>query len=56
MAVEEDDKQKLFRQFRHSLGEPHRQAEEDDDQLCTFLEMAIEDYAQYVQAWHIEHH
>jgi len=55
MAVEEDDKQKLFRQFRHSLGAPHRQVEVDDDQLCTFLEMAIEDYAQYVQEWLIEH-
>jgi hypothetical protein len=55
MAVDDEDKVKLFRQFRHSLGSPHRQVEVDDDQLCTFLEMAIEDYAQYVQEWLIEH-
>lgn len=55
MAASEDDKEKLFRQFRHSLGAPHRQIEVDDDQLCTFLEMATEDYAQYVQEWLIEH-
>jgi hypothetical protein len=55
MAVDDEDKIKLFRQFRHSLGSPHRQVEVDDDQLCTFLEMAIEDYAQYVQEWLIEH-
>lgn len=55
MAVSNEDKEKLFRQFRHSLGAPHRQIEVDDDQLCTFLEMAIEDYAQYVQEWLIEH-
>lgn len=55
MAVNNEDKEKLFRQFRHSLGAPHRQIEVDDDQLCTFLEMAIEDYAQYVQEWLIEH-
>ena len=55
MAIDNTDKEKLFRQFRHSLGAPHRQIEVDDDQLCTFLEMATEDYAQYVQEWLIEH-
>ena len=55
MAASNEDKEKLFRQFRHSLGAPHRQVELDDDQLCTFLEMATEDYAQYVQEWLIEH-
>jgi hypothetical protein len=55
MAANNSDKEKLFRQFRHSLGAPHRQIEVDDDQLCTFLEMATEDYAQYVQEWLIEH-
>ncbi len=55
MAANNNDKEKLYRQFRHSLGAPHRQIEVDDDQLCTFLEMATEDYAQYVQEWLIEH-
>jgi hypothetical protein len=55
MAIDNEDRERLYRQFRHSLGSPHRQIEVDDDQLCTFLEMAIEDYAQYVQEWLIEH-
>ncbi len=55
MGVNTDDKEKLFRQFRHSMGSPHRMVELDDDQLGTFLEIAIEDYAQYVQEWLIEH-
>lgn len=55
MAISNEDKEKLFRQFRHSLGSPHRKVEVDDDQLCTFLEMAVEDYAEYVQEWLIEH-
>jgi len=55
MAANEEDKEKLFRQFYHSLGAPTRQIEVTDEQLCTFLEMATEDYAQYVQEWLIQH-
>lgn len=55
MGVNTEDKDKIFRQFRHSMGSPHRMVELDDDQLSTFLEIAIEDYAQYVQEWLIEH-
>jgi hypothetical protein len=55
MSVSSDEKEKLFRQFRHSVGAPIRQIELIDEQLCTLLEIAIEDYAQYVQEWLIEH-
>lgn len=55
MAASTEEKEKIFRQFRHSMGAPHRMVELDDDQLCTFLEIAVEDYAQYVQEWLIEH-
>ena len=55
MAVSTADKDKLFRQFRHSLGAPIRQIELTDEQLCTLLEISIEDYAQYVQEWLVEH-
>jgi len=55
MSVSTDERDKLFRQFKHSLGAPIRQIELTDDQLCTLLEIAIEDYAQYVQEWLIEH-
>lgn len=55
MAISTADKEKVFRQFRHSLGAPIRQIELTDEQLCTLLEISIEDYAQYVQEWLIEH-
>ena len=46
MAVSSEEKDKIFRQFRHSIGAPIRQIEVTDEMLCTYLEMAIEDYAQ----------
>lgn len=55
MAVPNEDRDKIFRQFRHSLGAPIRQIELTDEQLCTLLEIAIEDYSEYVQEWLIEH-
>ena len=55
MPIDNEEREKLFRQFRHSLGAPIRQIELTDEQLCTLLEIAIEDYAQYVQEWLIEH-
>jgi hypothetical protein len=54
MAIEDKDKKKLFKQFRHSMGAPLRQIELTNEQLCTILEMSIEDYAMYVQDWLVE--
>tara|TARA_R110000796_G_scaffold40062_1_gene99377 strand:+ start:3431 stop:4606 length:1176 start_codon:yes stop_codon:yes gene_type:complete len=55
MAISNEDKEKIFRQFRHLIGAPLRQVELTDDMLCTYLEIATEDYAQYIQEWLIEH-
>lgn len=55
MAVNQVEREKLYRQFRHSVGAPIRQIEVTDEMLCTLLEIAVEDYAQYVQEWLIEH-
>ena len=55
MAISTDDKDRLFKQFRQSLGAPIRQIELTDEMLCTLLEIAIEDYSMYVQEWLIEH-
>jgi len=55
MAASEEEKEKLFRQVRHALGAPIRNIELTEDMLCTLLEISIEDYAQYVQEWLIEH-
>jgi hypothetical protein len=55
MSVPQSEKEKLFRQFRHSLGAPLRKIEVTNEQLETLLEIAIEDYTQYVLEYLIEH-
>ena len=55
MAVSTEERDRLFKQFRHSMGAPIRQIELEDETLCTLLEISIEDYSQYVQEWLIEH-
>jgi hypothetical protein len=55
MPVSNEDKQRIFEQFRVSMGAPLRQVELTDDMLCILLDISIEDYAQYVQEWLIEH-
>lgn len=55
MAIINEEKERMFKQFRHSMGAPLRQIEVEDEMLCTFLEIAIEDYSMYVQEWLIEH-
>jgi hypothetical protein len=54
MSVPSADREELFLRFKHSMGAPIRQIELEDEQLCTALEIAIENYAMYVQDWLIE--
>jgi len=55
MGVNSKDTERLYRQVRVSLGAPIRQVELTDEMLCTLLEIAIEDYTQYVQEFLVEH-
>lgn len=55
MAIINADKIHIFEQFRVSLGAPFRSIEMTDDELCVYLNIAIEDYAELVQNWLIEH-
>jgi hypothetical protein len=55
MGASKTEQDRLFRHVKHSLGSPIRQIELTEDIMCTLLEIAIEDYAQYVQEWLIEH-
>jgi len=55
MSVERKEKEKIFRQLRHSLGAPIRKIELTEEMLETLLEISIENYSQYVQEWLIEH-
>ena len=44
----------LFKIVRSKLGAPIRIVQLEDDQLCDLLEVAVGDYASYVQNWVIE--
>lgn len=55
MGVNIEERDKLFRQFRHSVGAPIISIEITDEILCSLLEIAVEDYAMYVQEWLVEH-
>lgn len=55
MSASQEDKNKIFTQFKHSLGAPIRQIELLDEMLCTYLDIATEDYSMYVQEFLIEH-
>jgi hypothetical protein len=46
MPINSEFKDKVFEQFRVSMGAPYRKVELDDDQLCVLLDIAIEDYSQ----------
>ena len=49
-----DEIKALFSKVRALLGAPVRSVELTDDQLCQFLDVAIEDYAERVQNWLVE--
>lgn len=54
MSVPSAERDELFLKFKHSMGAPIRQIELEDEQLCTALNLAIENYSMYVQDWLIE--
>jgi hypothetical protein len=55
MPASLEEKEKLFQQFRHTMGAPLRDIELEDETLCTLLDISIEDYSMYVSEWLIEH-
>jgi hypothetical protein len=54
LVIEEAEKIKLFRQVRHRLGAPLRKVELVDEQMCTLLEISIEDHSSFINDWLIE--
>lgn len=55
MKIKPEEREKLFRQAKHRLGAPLRKIQLDDEQMDTFLEMATEDYVEYINNFLIEH-
>lgn len=54
MARLNKDIKTLFKNVKVKLGAPIRPIHLEDDQLCSLLEMCVEDYAEKVQNWVIE--
>jgi hypothetical protein len=54
LVIDPIEKEKIFRQCRHRLGAPLRKIELDDEQLCTLLEIAIEDHSALINEWLVE--
>lgn len=53
-VISKKEKEKLYTQVLHLLGMPVRGVELTEEQLDTFLELAIAEYEQYVSDWLIE--
>jgi hypothetical protein len=51
----QEEKDKIFEQFMHSMGYPVRKVELEPEQMDSILEIAIGDYTEAVQNWLIEH-
>jgi hypothetical protein len=54
LIINEQEKQKIFRQITHRLGAPIRKVELTEEQMCSLLEIAIEDHSSYINDWLIE--
>jgi hypothetical protein len=52
--ISKEERAKLYRHIRHELGYPQRPVELTNQQMDSFLEMALEDYSSYVNEWLIK--
>ena len=52
--IPEPERTQLYTRIRHLLGAPLRSVELEDEQLDSLLQLAIDDYAQYILDWLIE--
>ena len=52
--ITEPQRSKLYTRVKHLLGAPIRSVEVTDEMMDSFLELSIQDYAQYVNDWLIE--
>ena len=54
MRINPEDKAKIIRQAKHRLGSPLRKIQIENEQFDTFIEIATEDYVEYIQNFLIE--
>lgn len=53
-VIPEPERTQLYTRIRHLLGAPLRSVELEDEQLDSLLQLAIDDYSQYILDWLIE--
>ena len=53
-VIPEPERTQLYTRIRHLLGAPLRSVELEDEQLDSLLQLAIDDYTQYILDWLIE--
>jgi hypothetical protein len=54
LIINDAEKAKIFRQVKHRLGAPMRKIELEDENMCTLLEISIEDHSAFINEWLIE--
>jgi len=55
MRINPTEKQKIYKQAKHRLGAPIRKIQLEDEQMDSLLEIATEDYVEFINNWLIEH-
>lgn len=55
MRINPAEKQKIYKQAKHRLGAPIRKIQLEDEQMDSLLEIAVEDYVEFIHNWLIEH-
>lgn len=55
MRINPEEREKIFKLVKHRLGAPIRKIQLADEQLDSLLEIATQDYVEYIQNYIIEH-
>ena len=55
MRINPTEKQKIYKQAKHRLGAPIRKIQLEEEQMDSLLEIAVEDYVEFIHNWLIEH-
>lgn len=55
MRINPEERTKLFKQAKHRLGAPMRKIQINEESMDTLLEIATEDYVEYIENYIIEH-
>jgi hypothetical protein len=55
MKINPVEKEKIYKQAKHRLGAPIRKIQLENEQMDSLLEIATEDYVEFIHNWLIEH-